>query len=123
MPKRILVVDDSASVRQQVGLALQHAGFEVLEAVDGEDGEAQIAAHRDLALVICDVNMPKCGGIELLERLKAMGRIPELPVVMLTTEGQAATIQRARQVGAKGWMTKPFKAHLLIGAVQKLTGG
>lgn len=121
MKKRVLVIDDSASVRQQVGMALAQAGFDVVEAVDGEDGEAKINSLADLSLVICDVNMPKRSGLELLERLQAAGTHPKLPIVMLTTEGQPAMIQRAKAAGAKGWIVKPFKAHLLVAAAEKLT--
>ncbi|MFT5994390.1 MAG: two-component system chemotaxis response regulator CheY [Bradymonadia bacterium] len=121
MSKKVLVVDDSASVRQQVNAALQAAGFFVLEAVDGVDGIECIASTPDLALVICDVNMPRLNGLELLERIKGGGEYDELPIVMLTTEGQPQLIQQAKIAGAKGWIVKPFKPDLLVSAVQKLT--
>jgi two-component system chemotaxis response regulator CheY len=120
--KKILVIDDSTTVRQQVGIALTQAGFEVVEAVDGRDGETKITSNRDLALVICDVNMPHVNGIDLLERVKKDGKNPQLPIVMLTTEGQASLIERAKKLGAKGWIVKPFKADLLVAAVRKLAG-
>ena len=119
--KRVLVVDDSATVRQQVGLALKEAGFEVLEAVDGVDGGQKIRADAAIAMVICDVNMPRMNGLEMLEDLKRTAVRPTLPIVMLTTEGQDELLKRAKAAGAKGWIVKPFKADLLIGAVRKLT--
>jgi two-component system, chemotaxis family, chemotaxis protein CheY len=118
--KKILVVDDSASVRQQVSNALVQAGFDVLEAVDGVDGAEKIEAGNDIAMVICDVNMPRLNGLEMLERVKGGGKNPNLPVVMLTTEGQPQMIQKAKGFGAKGWIVKPFKPDLLVGAVKKL---
>lgn len=121
MSKKVMVVDDSATVRQQVGAALSQAGFEVVEAVDGEDGATKIQAMADLSLVVCDVNMPRMNGIEMLEKVKASGQRPNLPIVMLTTEGQPELIARAKQAGAKGWIVKPFKADLLVAAAQKLT--
>jgi two-component system chemotaxis response regulator CheY len=117
--KKILVIDDSATVRQQVGLALAQAGFQVIEAVDGYDAIAKVDAT--VAMLICDVNMPRMNGLEMLEKLRTDARWHKLPVVMLTTEGQPGLIERAKKAGAKGWIIKPFKAELLVAAVQRLT--
>jgi two-component system chemotaxis response regulator CheY len=121
MSKKILVVDDSATVRQQVRMALAQSGYDVVEAVDGVDGKEKMDQGGGIAMVICDVNMPRMNGIEMLEAVKAGGRHAHIPVVMLTTEGQPALIARAKDAGAKGWIVKPFKANLLVAAVQKLT--
>jgi two-component system chemotaxis response regulator CheY len=121
MSKRVLIVDDSATIRQQVRMALTQAGFEVIEAADGEDGVAKIRTDPAICAVICDVNMPKKNGLELIEEIKAGGVNSHVPIVMLTTEGQPALVQRAKQAGAKGWIVKPFKANLLVAAMQKLT--
>jgi two-component system chemotaxis response regulator CheY len=122
MSKRVLIVDDSVTIRQQVRMALSQAGFDVIEAVDGEDGVNKIRADSSIAAVICDVNMPKKSGLELIEEIKAGGANSGVPIVMLTTEGQPTLVQRAKQAGAKGWIVKPFKANLLVAAIQKLTG-
>jgi two-component system, chemotaxis family, chemotaxis protein CheY len=119
--KKILVVDDSPSVRQQVGIALTQAGYGVVEAVDGQDGLLKAGAGG-ISLVISDVNMPRLNGIEMLEKLKADAKIASLPVVMLTSEGQPTIIDRAKKAGAVGWIIKPFKANLLLAAVKKLVG-
>ena len=121
MGKKIIVIDDSQTIREQVATTLRRAGFEILEAVDGVDGAEVIERTPDAALAICDVNMPKKNGLELLEGLKESGRTSALPVLMLTTEGQPQLIERARKAGAKGWLVKPFKADLLLAAVKKLT--
>ncbi len=121
MGKKIIVIDDSQTIREQVATTLRKAGFEILEAVDGVDGAEVIARTPDAALAICDVNMPRKNGLELLEDLKDSGRTSTLPVLMLTTEGQPLLIERARKAGAKGWLVKPFKADLLLAAVKKLT--
>jgi two-component system chemotaxis response regulator CheY len=120
--KRVLVVDDSATVRQQVGHALREAGYEVAEAVDGLDGAEKIDTDRTLAMVICDVTMPRLNGLEMLERVKRDPAHAALPIVMLTTEGQPALIERAKKAGAKAWIIKPFKADLLVAAVKKIAG-
>lgn len=119
--KKILVVDDSATVRQQVALALAPEGFEVCEAVDGVQGLKAIETTPDLSLVICDVNMPHKNGIDMVTEAKSDGKHPKLPIVMLTTEGQPAMIKKAKEAGACGWIVKPFKAERLVAAALKLT--
>jgi two-component system chemotaxis response regulator CheY len=118
--KKVLVVDDSETVRQQVQLALKDCGFEIVEASDGAEGMSKIAVDREIALVILDVNMPRMNGLEMLEKVKEAGQNSALQVVMLTSEGQQALIERAKKAGAKGWIVKPFKAELLAAAVRKL---
>jgi len=118
--KRVLVVDDSPTVRQQVGTVLRDAGFDVVEASDGAEGTSKVAADPDIGMVILDVNMPRVNGLEMLETIKQDSRNAALPVVMLTSEGQLSLIERAKRAGAKGWIVKPFKAELLLAAVRKL---
>jgi len=120
MAQKILVVDDSVTVRQQVGSALSQAGFEIIEAADGQEGLNKITANPDLLMVITDVNMPHMNGLEMLEKLKANPKHSKLIVFMLTTEGQPELIDRAKKAGAKGWIVKPFKAELLVSAAKKL---
>ena len=118
--KKILIIDDSATVRQQVRKALADASFEVVEAEDGVEGLDVILGREDLAAVLCDVNMPRLGGLEMLEMLNAKGKRAGLPILMLTTEGQPALVQRAKAAGANGWIVKPFKAELLVATIRKL---
>jgi two-component system chemotaxis response regulator CheY len=119
--KKVLVVDDSAAVRQQVAIALSAAGFDVVEAADGMEGAALIAIDREISMVICDVNMPRMNGLDMIGKVKSEPRNAALPIVMLTTEGQPAMIKQAKDSGAKGWIVKPFKADQLVATVQKLT--
>jgi two-component system chemotaxis response regulator CheY len=119
VPKKILIVDDSATVRQQVRAALINC-FEVVEASDGVEGLEAIVERDDLAAVICDVNMPRMGGLELLQIAGAKGKLVGLPILMLTTEGQPALVKQAKAAGAKGWIVKPFKPELLVAAMRKL---
>lgn len=122
MATKVMVVDDSRTVRQQVGMVLRGAGYDVIEAADGLEGAQKISETPDLALVICDVNMPKMTGLEMLVLVKKDSRNTQLTVLMLTTEGQPALIQRAKAAGARGWIVKPFKPELLLATVKKLTG-
>ena len=118
--KKVLVVDDSPTIRQQIGRALGEAGFEVIEATDGVDGIDKIAGDKAIGIVILDINMPRMNGLEMLEKVKAHDGNENLPVIMLTSEGQKSLIERAKRAGAKGWIVKPFKSELLVSAVRKL---
>jgi two-component system chemotaxis response regulator CheY len=119
--KKVLVVDDSDTVRRQVKAVLVPGGFEVVEACDGVEGAEAINGMHDLTAVICDVNMPRMDGLDMLESIRSNPRHAGLPVVMLTTEGQSELVQRAKRAGAKGWIVKPFKPELLLAAIRKLT--
>ena len=118
MSSTILVVDDSPTVRQQIRLALSPAGYQILEACDGEQGLEMIRSNADLSMVICDVNMPRMNGIEMLRNVAREAH--SVPIVMLTTEGNPSLIRQARASGAKGWIIKPFNAELLVRAVAKI---
>lgn len=122
MSKKVLIVDDSKTIRQQVSFTLTKGGFGVVEAEDGKDGLAKLSANADVAMIISDVNMPNMNGLEMVEAIKLGGKHAKLPIVMLTTEGSADLIERAKAAGAKGWLVKPFKPDQLIAVVQKLTG-
>lgn len=119
MSKKVLVVDDSASVRREVAAALE--GFHVIEASDGLEGAETIERCDDISLVICDVNMPRMSGLEMLERIGCRITDDGLKVVMLTTEGQPSLIKQARALGAKGWVVKPFNPAQLLAAAKKIT--
>ncbi len=116
MSNKVLVVDDSMMVRAQVKRALS-AEFTIAEAVDGLDAMEKLSASPDVALVICDVNMPRMNGLEFLEGLSVSTH--RIPVVMLTTEGQEEMIQRAKSLGAKAWLLKPFKPDHLLAVARK----
>jgi len=122
MGKKILIVDDSRTIRQQVSFTLMKGGFTVVEAEDGKDGIAKLGANDDVAMIISDVNMPNMNGIEMVEAIKSDSKHKALPIVMLTTEGSGELIERAKAAGARGWIVKPFKPDQLIAAVNKLTG-
>lgn len=118
--RKVLIVDDSRTVRREVSEALTRAGFTVIEAADGEEGYASFKANEDLALAVLDVNMPRLNGLDLLDRLKADPRMAAVPVLVMTTEVDPALIERAKRSGAKGWLIKPVKLPHLVSAVSKL---
>jgi two-component system, chemotaxis family, chemotaxis protein CheY len=116
--KKILVVDDSETVRAQVRHALAVTGYEIIEAADGVEGVAKVRSIGDLAMALCDVNMPRMNGLEMVAEVRRGGS--SIPIVMLTSEAQPSMIQSARQLGARGWIVKPFKPELLVAAVTKV---
>jgi two-component system, chemotaxis family, chemotaxis protein CheY len=122
MNKKVIVVDDSRTARQQVTSALAGAGYDIVEAVDGVDGILKIGANPDASLVLCDVNMPRLNGIEMVADARRDGGAAGVTFVMLTTEADHELVQRAKASGARGWIVKPFKPELLLAAVRKLLG-
>jgi two-component system chemotaxis response regulator CheY len=119
MAKTIMVVDDSASLRQVVGIALKSAGYDVLEGRDGADALSKLTGQK-VHLIISDVNMPNMDGITFLTKVKQMPNYKFTPVIMLTTESEEAKKREGQLAGAKAWMVKPFKPDMLLNAVQKL---
>ncbi|MBX2802667.1 MAG: response regulator [Myxococcales bacterium] len=118
----VMIVDDSRMIRMQVCRALQGQGFRTVEAADGQDAWEKLTRGEPIDVMVCDVNMPRMNGIELLEKLRSPGGFEDLPVVMLTTEGDPDIVRRARSLGAKGWLVKPFQAELLVATVQRMIG-
>jgi len=119
MSKTILVVDDSASMRQVVSIALKSASFEVFEAGSGEEALAFLDGRR-VNLIISDVNMPGIDGITLVREVKKRPAYKFTPVMMLTTESQPEAIERGRQAGAKAWMIKPFKPDEMLTTISRI---
>ena len=116
----VLVVDDSSTVRNELGDFLTKNGFKVALAVDGMDGLAKLRQDPGIKLIVCDVNMPNMDGITFVKQVKLHPRHRFTPVVMLTTEGQDAKKEQGRAAGAKAWIVKPFNPPQLLDAVSKL---
>lgn len=119
MAKTIMVVDDSASLRQVVGIALRGAGYEVIEGCDGRDALSKLTGQK-VHLVISDVNMPNMDGITFVKNLKQLPAYKFTPVIMLTTESQEGKKQEGQAAGAKAWVVKPFQPAQMLAAVAKL---
>jgi len=121
MPKTIMTVDDSASVRQMVAYTLREAGYDVVEACDGVDALAKIDSAT-YNLVITDLNMPRMDGITLIKELRTKPKIRFTPILMLTTESQSEKKMEGKSAGATGWIVKPFKPEQLVTVVKKVIG-
>jgi two-component system chemotaxis response regulator CheY len=119
MAKTILIVDDSPSIRQVVGIALKGAGYDVIEACDGVDALKKLTGVK-IHLIITDVNMPNMDGITFVQEAKKLPAYKFTPMMMLTTEAADAKKQAGKAAGAKAWLTKPFQPPTLMAAVSKL---
>ena len=119
--KKILTVDDSASVRQMIKLTLSGAGYQVSEAVNGADGLSKAQACT-VDLVVTDLNMPIMNGLGLIRELRKLPAYSGVPVLFLTTESDADIKKQAKAAGATGWITKPFQQDQLLSIVKKVLG-
>ena len=115
----ILAVDDSASMRQMVSFTLKSAGYNVVEAVDGQDAWEK-AGGRSFDLVLTDQNMPRMDGISLTRKLREDPQFKSTPILILTTESSDQLKQAGRAAGATGWLVKPFDPNKLIEVIQKV---
>jgi len=121
MAKKILAVDDSGSLRQMVVFSLKAAGYQVVEAVDGQDG-LEKAKSGTYDLVLTDQNMPRMDGLTLIRNLRGLPSYQSVPILMLTTEASAEMKAKGRAAGANGWLVKPFDPQRLIEVVKKVIG-
>ena len=119
MTKTILIVDDSASVRQVVTIALKGAGYDVISGVDGKDALSKLTGQR-VHLIISDVNMPNMDGITFVQEVKKLPAYKFTPIIMLTTESDEAKKKAGQEAGAKAWVVKPFQPAQMLAAVSKL---
>jgi len=115
----ILVVDDSASLRQVVAISLQGKGYTVIQAENGKEALAKLDGTK-INLVISDVNMPIMDGLTFVSEMKKLPRYKFTPVIMLTTEAGNEMKERGRAAGVKAWVVKPFKPEQMLTAVAKL---
>lgn len=119
MAKTILIVDDSTSFRQVVGMALKGAGYEVVEACDGRDALGKLDGAK-FHLIISDVNMPNLDGLGFVKAAKEIPAYKFTPVIMLTTVADEAKKAEGKAAGVRAWVVKPFQPPVLLDAVSKL---
>jgi two-component system, chemotaxis family, chemotaxis protein CheY len=120
--KKILVVDDSQSIRNEVSEALAPAGYCIVEAANSTEVFAQLSVHADVKMILLDVNMPGMSGLDVLEHLQRKNPTHNYAVLMLTTEAERTLVDRAKRAGAKGWLLKPVKPELLRSAAARFVG-
>jgi two-component system chemotaxis response regulator CheY len=118
MPKTILTVDDSISMRQAITFALKAAGYDVIEAGDGAEAVGKLS--QSIHMVITDLNMPNMDGIELIKHIRTQSTHKHIPILMLTTESQPAKKEAAKAAGATCWMVKPFRPEQLLSVVSRV---
>lgn len=119
MAKTVMIIDDSPSIREVVGIALRGAGYKMLEACDGRDALDKLDGIK-VHLIICDVNMPIMDGITFVKEVKKLPDHKFTPIIMLTTESREARKQEGQMAGAKAWVVKPFRPAQMLNAVSKL---
>ena len=119
MPRTILAVDDSASMRQMVSFTLREAGYAVVEAVDGA-AALEFATGNPVDLVLTDVNMPRMDGITLVRELRQLEHYRYVPMLMLTTESSTERKLEGKAAGATGWLVKPFNPEKLIATIERV---
>ena len=119
MAKTILIVDDSASLRQVVSIALKSAGYDVMVGVDGKDALTKLTGQK-VHLIVSDVNMPNMDGITLVKEVKQKADYKFTPIIMLTTESQEDKKAQGQAAGARAWVVKPFQPAQMLNAVSKL---
>jgi two-component system, chemotaxis family, chemotaxis protein CheY len=121
MAKKILAVDDSASMRQMIRLTLRGAGYEVIEAGDGQEGLEQAKAASP-HMILTDLNMPVMDGMTFIKELRKQGVLAGIPIVFVTTESDAEKKSQAKAAGATAWITKPFQPEQLVAVAKKVLG-
>ncbi|MDD2319858.1 MAG: response regulator [Geobacteraceae bacterium] len=115
----LMIVDDSASMRQMVSFTLKDAGYDVIAASNGKDALTKLD-EKKVSMVITDLNMPEMDGIELIRQLRKLPGLKFTPIVMLTTESQDEKKIAGKRAGASGWIVKPFKPAQLVETVRRL---
>ncbi len=119
MGKRILIADDSESIREVLAFSLSNAGYEVMMACDGLDA-LKYFDGRSIDLVLTDYHMPNLNGLELIAKVRTMNNYKYLPILVLTTESQSELIREAKNAGATGWLMKPFNTEKLLLTLRKV---
>jgi two-component system, chemotaxis family, chemotaxis protein CheY len=119
MARKVLIVDDSLMVRQMVSFTLKEAGFDVVEAENGQDALNQLSGQT-VDLIVTDLNMPVMDGISFIGNARSLAATKYVPILMLTTESQPEMKQKGKAAGATGWIVKPFDPPKLLGVIAKV---
>jgi two-component system chemotaxis response regulator CheY len=120
MGKTVLIVDDSATMRQMVAFTLSSAGFDVIEAGDGKEAVDKLSAGSKPDLVVTDLNMPEMDGIAVIKELRRMPSLRFVPILILTTESSEEKKNEGKAAGATGWIVKPFNPDVMLKVITRL---
>lgn len=121
MSKKIMTVDDSASIRRLLSFVLKQHGYEVVEAVNGAEALEKLKQEK-IDMLITDINMPEIDGISLIKMVRDNSLYRFIPIIILTTESQTGKKEEAKAAGATGWIIKPFRPDQLVSAIKKVMG-
>lgn len=119
MSKTVLTVDDSRTMRDMLKFALLDAGYEVVQAEDGQHG-LDVLQTITPDVIVTDINMPRMDGFGFIENVRADGQFRGIPILVLTTESDPEKKEKARRAGATGWIIKPFNPVKLVDAIRRV---
>ncbi|MEL7371978.1 MAG: response regulator [Myxococcota bacterium] len=120
MSNRVLIVDDNATIRSLASKVVESLGLQPTVAKDGQQGY-ELAAEQSFQLILSDINMPKMDGIEMISKVRKLPSYARTPILIITTESSDDMIQKGKQAGANGWMTKPFQREKLVDMLKRLS--
>ena len=122
MLKKVLVVDDSALIHQMYKMVLMRYRCQIINALNGQEGLDKLEKNPDVSLMLVDINMPLMNGLEFIQKVKALGKYDNIPIVIVSTEGKEEDTQRGLALGASGYVKKPFQPSDLHGLIAKIFG-
>lgn len=120
MLKKILVVDDSSLIHQMYRLVMSRYNCEIVDAMNGQEALEVLALHKDVQLILLDINMPVMNGVQFLEKAAQSGLPARIPVIVISTEGKEEDTIRGLKLGAKGYLKKPFNPTELHGLIERI---
>jgi len=120
MAKKILILDDTQSMRSLLSMTLKQSGYSVIEAIDGVDGLSKLIENPDVELIFTDLNMPNKNGVEFIKDVKSNPSFKAIPIIMLTTESEEKKKDEGKAAGAMAWIVKPFKVETIQAVLNKI---
>lgn len=123
MLKKVLVIDDSALIHQMYRMVLMRYRCEIVDALNGQEGLDKLERNPDVDMILVDINMPMMSGLEFIQKVRALGKYGQIPIIIVSTEGRDEDAQRGLAMGAKGYVKKPFQPSDLHALINGLFGG
>ena len=122
MLKKVLVIDDSALIHQMYKMVLMRYRCQIINALNGQEGLDKLEKNPDVSMMLVDINMPLMNGLEFIQKVKALGKYDNIPIVIVSTEGKEEDTQRGIALGARGYVKKPFQPSDLHNLIAKIFG-